>query len=192
VIAIDCDRTAFEGEEQRQLIADHTGRLIPVHGRFGDMATLVSDVGEKLVDGILLDLGVSSPQLDIAERGFSFRPDLNGPLDMRMDQSSDFLTAAYVVNNVAEEEIARIIYEYGEERQSRRIARAICNHRRDKGGITTTQELASIVRRVLQTSNSASGRKKRPKLDPATRTFMALRTFVNDELNCKRLLRPPK
>lgn len=191
VIAIDCDKAAFEGEEQRRLIAEHQDRLIPVQGRFGDLANLVAQANvseKKQVDGILLDLGVSSPQLDTADRGFSFRYDLNGPLDMRMDQSPNSLTAAYVVNNVAEEEIARIIWMYGEERQSRQIAKAICRYRRERR-IDTTTQLADIVRRCLDAPPSSgggrrSGGSKRgdKSIDPATRTFQALRIFVNDEV----------
>lgn len=121
--------------------------------------------------GILLDLGVSSVQLDTPDRGFSFRAE--GPLDMRMDQSRGE-TAAEVVNRMREADLADVIYRFGEERASRRIARAIVEERR-RSRIATTTSLATIVRR-------AAGRSRRPGLDPATRTFQALRIHVNREL----------
>jgi 16S rRNA (cytosine1402-N4)-methyltransferase len=136
-----------------------------------DFRRLPELLGEQRADGILVDLGVSSLQLDSAERGFSFRVD--GPLDMRMDQAQPE-TAADVVQRAPEAELARILYELGEERASRRIARAIVEARRRRR-ITTTGELASIVRR-------ASPRSGRPGLDAATRTFQALRIRVNREL----------
>jgi len=147
--------------------------------RFGDRASLVHGdyreipklLGRERVDGILLDLGVSSLQLDSPDRGFSFRAE--GPLDMRMDRSQG-QTAAELVNRLPERELADLIYRYGEERASRRIARAIVEARR-RERIATTSQLASIVRR-------AAGRSRRPGLDPATRTFQALRIQVNREL----------
>lgn len=129
-------------------------------------------LGSERPDGILLDLGISSVQLDTAERGFSFQQD--GPLDMRMDRSRG-PSAADVVNRTRESELADLIYRYGEERASRRIARAIVSARERKH-FETTGELAAVVRR-------AAGRARRPGLDPATLTFQALRIHVNQELD---------
>ena len=121
-------------------------------------------------DGIVLDIGVSSPQLDQAERGFSFQKD--GPLDMRM--SKEGLSAAELVNTFEEAEMANIIWKYGEERFSRRIARAIVRHRSEVGEFSRTSELAQVVRSAVPKSKDG--------IDPATRTFQALRIYVNDEL----------
>jgi 16S rRNA (cytosine1402-N4)-methyltransferase len=144
-------------------------RLIVLNGPFGDMVRLLSKFGIEKIDGVALDLGVSSMQIDNAERGFSFRAD--GPLDMRMAQSG--MTAAEVVNQLSEEELANIIYHYGEERLSRRIAKAIVKSRAENP-ITRTSQLASLVRSIV--------RKSKDGIDPATRTFQALRIYVNDEL----------
>ena len=145
------------------------GRVTVLNGRFGDMVRLLSEVGVERIDGIALDLGVSSMQLDDPERGFSFRAD--GPLDMRMASSG--MTAAEVVNRLTEKELADIIFRYGEERRSRRIARAIVESRRESP-ITRTGKLAELVRRVVVKSKDG--------IDPATRTFQALRIYVNDEM----------
>ena len=151
-------------------MSDHYGqRLTVLTGRFGDMRELLSEVGVEQVDGIVLDLGVSSMQIDDPARGFSFRAD--GPLDMRM--SRDGMSAADVVNDLAEKELADIIYKYGEERASRKIASAIVELRQISPIIRTSQ-LADIVRKVV--------RKSKDGIDPATRTFQALRIFVNEEL----------
>ncbi len=147
----------------------YQGRLTVLNGRFGDMVRLLADVGVDKIDGIALDLGVSSMQLDDADRGFSFRAD--GPLDMRM--AKDGMTAAEAVNQLAEKELADVIYRYGEERLSRRIAKAIVKQRRQTP-ITRTGQLAELVRRVVAKSKDG--------IDPATRTFQALRIYVNDEL----------
>ena len=144
-------------------------RLTVLCGCYGDMIGLLRGAGVQHVDGIVLDLGVSSQQIDDPERGFSFRAD--GPLDMRMAKAG--MTAADVVNGVAEEDLTRIIREFGEERAARRIARAIVEAR-GRAPITRTGELAEIVRRVLP--------RARDGIDPATRTFQALRIHVNDEL----------
>ncbi len=135
-----------------------------------DFREVPSLLGGDRADGMLLDLGVSSVQLDTAERGFSFQAD--GPLDMRMDRSQG-VTAAEVVNRTRERELADLIYGYGEERASRSIARAIVRAR-ERGPIRTTAELADLVRRAAPRS--------RPGLHPATRTFQALRIHVNREL----------
>lgn len=184
--AIDRDKTALaRGEALAQKYGDRFTRL---HGCFGDVADLLADAGVSAVDGIVVDLGVSSMQLDQAERGFSFRFD--APLDMRMDRDSGGQTAADLVNTLDADDLADIIYKYGEERLSRRIARAIIATRAEQK-LETTGQLAAIVRAVVP---------KSPKdtIDPATRTFQALRIAVNDELGevrrlleaAERLLRP--
>lgn len=169
VYGIDRDETAILAAEK--LRAHFGDRLAVLNGRFGDMADLLSDAGVDRVDGIALDIGVSSMQLDQADRGFSFRND--GPLDMRMGQSGQ--TAADLVNRTAEGDLADIIYTYGEERASRRVAKAICRARAEKP-IERTLELAEVVRSALPRPKS------RDAIDPATRTFQALRIKVNDEL----------
>jgi 16S rRNA (cytosine1402-N4)-methyltransferase len=145
------------------------GKLQLVEGRFGDMAGLLRTRNVTGVDGIAFDIGVSSQQIDDPERGFSFRHD--GPLDMRMDKSG--ASAKDAVNTLSEKELADIIYEYGEERRSRQVARAIVAHRENQA-ITRTDEFASLVRSVVPAS--------RDGIDPATRTFQAFRIYVNDEL----------
>ncbi|MDX9859802.1 MAG: 16S rRNA (cytosine(1402)-N(4))-methyltransferase RsmH [Rhodospirillales bacterium] len=145
------------------------GRLNVIGGRYGDMVRLLSACGLSKVDGVALDLGVSSMQIDDAERGFSFRED--GPLDMRMEKGGE--SAADAVNSLSEKELADIIYAYGEERASRRVARAIVEAR-EREPIARTRQLAAIVRRVVP--------KSRDGIDPATRTFQALRIHVNQEM----------
>lgn len=167
VIGVDRDPDAVA--RGQVLAAEWQGRLTMAHGCFGDMDALAAQVGAAQADGVTLDLGVSSPQLDQAERGFSFRFD--GPLDMRMGQ--DGPSAADVVNETPEEELADIIYSLGEERMSRRVARAIAHARRETP-IVRTLQLAELVRKVVP--------KSRDGVDPATRTFQALRMHVNDEL----------
>lgn len=162
VVGIDRDPEA--AARGAALAARYEGRLRVVEGRFGDMARFLG--GEK-VAGVALDLGVSSPQLDDPERGFSFRAD--GPLDMRMGR--DGKSAADLVNTESEEKLAEIIREYGEERFARRIARAIVARR----PIFRTGELAAIVRDAIPRRDPSG-------IDPATRTFQALRIWVNDEL----------
>ncbi|MDD9877798.1 MAG: 16S rRNA (cytosine(1402)-N(4))-methyltransferase RsmH [Magnetovibrio sp.] len=172
--AADCtvwgiDRDPFAVAAGAELSVEYPGRLSVLNGRYGDMAALLAAVGVEQIDGVALDLGVSSMQIDDPARGFSFRDD--GPLDMRMGEAGE--TAADVVNQLAERELADIIYRYGEERASRKIARAIVELR-EKAPITRTGQLAEIVRRVVHRS--------RDGIDPATRTFQALRIYVNDEL----------
>jgi 16S rRNA (cytosine1402-N4)-methyltransferase len=163
------DRDAETLARAREALAGYGDRVRLVHADFREApATL----GDERADGILLDLGVSSVQLDSAERGFSFQQD--GPLDMRMDRSSGE-TAADVVNTMDERDLADVIYRYGEDRASRRIARAIVSARQ-RAPIATTGALAAIVRR-------AAGQKGRWRIDPATRTFQALRIHVNGELD---------
>jgi 16S rRNA (cytosine1402-N4)-methyltransferase len=168
VIALDRDPDAIAAGQA--LAERYAPRLRLIEGRFGDMAELLSAKGVDEVDGVALDLGVSSMQFDQADRGFSFRA--SGPLDMRMERSGP--SAADLVNEADEAELADIIWRYGEERKSRRVARAIVEARRQKP-IETTGELAEIVRRAV-------GPQGRDESDPATRTFQALRIAVNDEL----------
>lgn len=166
--AIDRDPDAIA--RGAALAEKHPGRLHLIQGRFGSLLSLLAESGVKSLDGVVLDLGVSSFQLDQAARGFSFRAD--GPLDMRMGR--DGPTAADLVNALPEEELADILYELGEERLSRRIARAIVAARAE-APITRTAQLAEIVRRIVPKDKSG--------IDPATRSFQALRIRVNDELD---------
>jgi len=167
VFAIDRDPDAIaRGAALAQRFA---GRLHLIEGRFGDMLTLLRDRGIASLDGVVMDLGVSSFQLDQAERGFSFRAD--GPLDMRMEKSGP--SAAELVNNLPERDLADIIFRFGEERFARRIARAIVA-RRVEAPFTTTADLAALVRRAVPRDPSG--------IDGATRSFQALRIAVNDEL----------
>ncbi|TFV78939.1 16S rRNA (cytosine(1402)-N(4))-methyltransferase RsmH [Bradyrhizobium frederickii] len=167
LIAIDRDRTAITGGAE--LVERSAGRLALVEDRFSNLADVCAAQGIDTVDGVVMDVGVSSMQLDQAGRGFSFR--LDGPLDMRMGQSGP--TAADVVARASEGDLADIIYQLGEERHSRRIARAIVADRKDTP-FTTTRALAELVARVV--------RSKPGDIHPATRTFQALRIFVNEEL----------
>ena len=162
------DRDAETLAEARRRLAPFGDRVRFVHADFREIPALLEG---KEPDGVLLDLGVSSAQLDDAARGFSFQAD--GPLDMRMDRSRG-ATAADAVNDLREEELADVIFRFGEERHARRIARAIVGAR-DRSPLRTTADLAALVRR----SSRSSGRRG---LDPATRTFQALRIFVNREL----------
>ncbi|MBV1797124.1 16S rRNA (cytosine(1402)-N(4))-methyltransferase RsmH [Siccirubricoccus sp. G192] len=165
--AIDRDPDAIA--RGAALAARHPGRLHLVEGRFGDMLVLLQGRGVTTLDGVVLDLGVSSFQLDEAERGFSFRAD--GPLDMRMEKAGK--SAADLVNTLSESELVEMLFKLGEERHARRIARALVAARRE-APITTTGRLASIIRSV--TPRDPSG------IDRATRSFQALRLAVNDEL----------
>jgi 16S rRNA (cytosine1402-N4)-methyltransferase len=168
VIALDRDPDAIAAG---QALADrYAPRLRLIEGRFGDMAGLLSAEGVDQVDGVALDLGVSSMQFDRAERGFSFRA--SGPLDMRMEKRGP--SAADLVNKADEAELADIFWRYGEERRSRRVAHAIVERRKAQP-IETTGELAEIVRRAV-------GPSAKDESDPATRAFQALRIAVNDEL----------
>jgi len=168
VIAIDRDPTAIAAG--RGLAADHRGRLILAEGRFSELDAIAEGQGVEAADGVALDVGVSSMQLDQAERGFSFMQD--GPLDMRMGDTGP--NAADVVNTMGEADLARLIFVLGEERKSRAVARAI-GRARSEGAITTTGALAEIVARAV-------GPLKDGK-HPATRTFQALRIYVNGELS---------
>ncbi len=168
VFGIDRDPRALQAGEQ--LARRYPGRLRVLGGCYGDMVRLLGDIGVERVDGVALDIGVSSMQIDDPARGFSFRAD--GPLDMRMGEGAA-ASAADVVNTMAEGDLADIIYAYGEERASRRIAAAIVRDRAERP-FTTTAQLAGLIRRVVKKSKDG--------IDPATRTFQALRIHVNDEL----------
>ena len=167
VIAIDRDPTAIA--RGQDMAKDWDGRLTMVQGCYGNMDQVLTDLGIAQVNGVALDIGVSSMQIDQAERGFSFAKD--GPLDMRM--GNDGTTAADLVNEASEERLADIIFHYGEERLARRVARAIVAQRKISP-YSRTAELADTVR--SQVPRSKNG------IDPATRTFQALRIAVNDEL----------
>lgn len=170
LICIDRDETAIERSSRR--LAPFADRITFVHGNFSDAAEILDRLGIDSVDGMLFDLGVSSPQLDEIKRGFSYMGD--APLDMRMDGSAG-LTAYEVVNTWPEERLNRILWDYGEERYARRITAAILAHRAEKP-ITTTLELVDIIKGAMPAAAL------REKQHPAKRTFQAIRIAVNDEL----------
>ena len=170
LICIDRDETAIERAGRR--LAPFGEKVRLVHGNFSDAAAILDSLGIKGADGMLFDLGVSSPQLDEAERGFSYMAE--APLDMRMDRSGG-ITAWEVVNTWSEERLNRILWDYGEERCARRITAAILKHRAEKP-IGTTQELTEIIRSAMPAAAL------REKQHPAKRTFQAIRIAVNDEL----------
>ena len=170
--AADCTVVAIDRDPDAQMRAEAMDepRLVFLRGCFGDVERLLQEAGIGKVDGFVLDLGVSSFQLDEADRGFSFRAD--APLDMRMDPESG-QSAAELIAQTEEKDLADIIYKYGEERKSRRIAKRIVELRRENP-INTTAQLADIVRSCVPKSKDG--------IDPATRTFQAIRIAVNDEL----------
>ena len=170
LIGIDRDPIALEAAGKR--LAPYADRVTLVHSNFCEIAQVLEDLGIPGVDGILLDLGVSSPQLDEVSRGFSYMGD--APLDMRMN-SEDSLTAYDVVNTWPFEELRRILYEYGEERYAPQIASAICR-RREAAPVKTTLELVDIIRSAMPPAAL------REKQHPAKRSFQAIRIAVNDEL----------
>jgi 16S rRNA (cytosine1402-N4)-methyltransferase len=171
LIGIDLDDEALiEAEKSLRSFGE---RKILVKGNFADVAAIITSLNIKLVDGILLDLGVSSHQLENAERGFSFS--LEAPLDMRMDRSRGF-TACDLVNHFSEKELEKVIRDYGEEKMARRIARAIIKKRKAEPLLTTT-DLAAVV------YEAASSGYRLQRIDPATRTFQAIRIAVNNELD---------
>ena len=170
LIAVDRDRSALERAGER--LAPYADRITFVHGNFRDLPQLLRDNGVETADGMLFDLGVSSPQLDEAERGFSYMTD--APLDMRMD-TSESLTAWFVVNKWPEEKLKQILFEFGEERYAPRIAAAIAQ-RRAEAPIDTTGELADVIRGAMPAAAL------REKQHPAKRSFQAIRIAVNDEL----------
>ncbi len=169
VFAIDRDGNACaRAKEFKDLYGD---RFTFIKGRFGDVKSLLSSENIDKIDGFVLDVGVSSMQIDEPDRGFSFRRD--GALDMRMDASNG-VNAADIVNSYEEEDLANLIYKYGDERKSRRIAHRIVQRRAEKE-FTNTVDLADVIRAAIPKS-------PKDKIDPATRTFQALRIAVNDEL----------
>lgn len=167
VWAIDRDPDALN--RGRALADRFPGRLRLLAGRFGDMVQLLTAEGVRHVDGVVLDIGVSSMQIDDRTRGFSFLRD--GPLDMRMEREGR--SAADIVNMMPEKELAELILSFGEERHARRIARAIVEARTNRP-LSRTLQLADIIRAVIPRANDG--------IDPATRTFQALRIYINDEL----------
>lgn len=170
LIGIDRDPVALQAAGRR--LEPYKDRVTLVHSNFCDMAQVLRDLEIPGVDGILLDLGVSSPQLDDSQRGFSYMAD--APLDMRMN-SGDSLSAHEVVNTWPQEELKRILYTYGEERYAPQIASAICRRRAEKP-IETTLELVDIIRSAMPPAAL------REKQHPAKRSFQAIRIAVNDEL----------
>lgn len=172
VIAIDQDLEAIGYARER--LKNFGERFQVYHANFSEIKEVLHEAGIEKVYGILADLGVSSLQFDSAERGFSFRFD--APLDMRMNPDDETETAAELLENLKEEEIADIIYKYGEERASRKIARWIVDKRKRGEPVRTTKQLADLIERAI-------GRGKKDKIHPATRTFQALRIAVNRELD---------
>lgn len=170
LLAIDRDAAAFEGALDK--LAGFRAQLDLRQANFCELGEVASDLNISAADGVLFDVGFSSTQVDDPQRGFSFMNE--GPLDMRMDTSQD-LRASDLVNNLDEKELADTIYKYGEERSSRRIARAIVRERR-QGPIESTLQLAELIERA----NPRRG----ARIHPATRTFQALRIAVNRELEC--------
>ena len=184
LIGIDRDTQALKSASEK--LKDFNN-VKYVHGNHDDIKNILEDLEVEEVDGILLDLGVSSYQLDEASRGFTYMQD--APLDMRMDKTSE-LTAEYIVNNYTEQDLAKIIFEYGEEKFSRNIAKKICEYRKDKK-IETTKELTEIIEKAIPGFAKKEGH-------PAKRTFQAIRIEVNDEIkplyntvkNCIDVLKP--
>lgn len=170
LIGVDRDRTALAAAKER--LAPYADRVTLVHSNFAKIDAILDSLGIPAVDGMLFDLGVSSPQLDDASRGFSYMAD--APLDMRMDKD-DALTAGEVVNTWPQGELRRILYDYGEERYAPQIAAAICRAR-EKAPVETTLELVDIIRSAMP------AQALREKQHPAKRSFQAIRIAVNDEL----------
>lgn len=176
LIGIDRDETAIRRAGER--LRPYGDRVQLVHGNFRDTAEILGDLGIDAVDGMLFDLGVSSPQLDESERGFSYMHD--APLDMRMDET-DNLNAWFIVNRWPEEKLRRILYDYGEERCAPRIAAAIVREREQRE-IRTTLQLVEVIRSAMPAAAL------REKQHPAKRTFQAIRIAVNDELEAVRAM----
>ena len=170
LIGVDRDEVALRAAAER--LKPFADRVTTVHSNFCEINTILDGLGLDGVDGMLFDLGVSSPQLDDASRGFSYMAD--APLDMRMDRG-EALTASTVVNEWPQEELRRILYEYGEERYAPAIAKKICAYRTEKP-IETTLELADLIRSAMPAAAL------REKQHPAKRSFQAIRIAVNDEL----------
>jgi 16S rRNA (cytosine1402-N4)-methyltransferase len=171
LVGIDRDLTAID--EAGQILAPYQDRVRLVHGNFADVCSILDQLNIQKADGMLFDLGVSSPQLDDGSRGFSYMTD--APLDMRMDKTAA-LSAYEVVNGWEEERIKKILYEYGEERYAPKIAAAIVRQRAVRP-IATTLELVDVIRQAMPAAGL------REKQHPAKRTFQAIRIAVNDELS---------
>lgn len=176
LIAIDRDATAIERAGER--LRPYAGKVTIVHGNFRDLDAILDEQGIQLVDGMLFDLGVSSPQLDESDRGFSYMTD--APLDMRMD-SSDNIDAWFIVNRWPQEKIERILRDYGEEKFAGRIAAKIASRRAEQE-IRTTLELVDVIKSAMPAAAL------REKQHPAKRSFQAIRIAVNDELNAVHAL----
>ena len=172
VIGIDQDMEAIRASVER--LSPYGDRAIFVWNNFSNLEQVLYEVGVEKADGFLFDLGISSPQLDHGERGFSYQHD--APLDMRMNRDKETLTARDIVNDFSQEEITDIIYRYGEERWAKRIAEFICEYR-EKQPIETTGELVGIIKAAIPKKVREEGH------HPAKKTFQALRIAVNDELN---------
>jgi 16S rRNA (cytosine1402-N4)-methyltransferase len=175
VLAFDADAAARERADRLAATLAIPARLVFAHANFADLAAVATERGFDQVDGVLFDFGLSSFQLDEPERGFAFRAD--GPLDMRMNATSG-QTAAELLASIDEAELVRILFQYGEEPQARRIARAILRQR-EIAPIATTSQLADLVERAV-------GGRRGAKIHPATKTFQAIRIAVNDELESIR------
>lgn len=171
LICIDRDESALE--RSRRILEPYADKITFIHGNFSDTAVILDSLGIAGADGMLFDLGVSSPQLDEAQRGFSYSSD--APLDMRMDRSGD-LSACEVVNTWSAERLSQIFFDYGEERYARRIAAAIAAAR-EKKPVESTLELAEIIRSAMPAAAL-----RRERQHPAKRCFQAIRIAVNDEL----------
>ena len=178
LIGIDADEAAIEAG--RALAVEYPGRVTLAHAFYDHITEIVADAGHRRIQGVLLDLGVSSPQLDDAGRGFSYSQD--APLDMRMDQTAE-LTAARVVNEYPVPELARVLLTYGEEKFARRIAEALARERA-REPVTSTLRLSAIVKDAIPAAARRTGG------NPAKRTFQALRIEVNDELGALRRTLP--
>ena len=170
LICVDRDQAALDAAQQR--LAQWMDRVTLVHSNFAEIDAILDELGLEQIDGMLFDLGVSSPQLDDSSRGFSYMAD--APLDMRMDRSEG-LTAADVVNTWSQDELRRILLQYGEERYAGLIAAAIVRRRADKP-VETTLELVEIIKSAMP------GKALKEKQHPAKRSFQAIRIAVNDEL----------
>lgn len=178
LICVDRDDAALEAAKTR--LADWMDRVTLVHSNFDQVGEIVRELGLTGIDGMLFDLGVSSPQLDDGSRGFSYMAD--APLDMRMDRSEG-MTAADVVNTWSQDELKRILYQYGEERYAPQIAAAIVRHRENKP-LETTLELVDVIKGAMP------ARALKEKQHPAKRSFQAIRIAVNDELaSVERMIR---
>ena len=173
LIGIDQDDYALQATQERLEGTPLTTPPLLLKGNFGDLDDLLLQAKVPGVDAVLFDLGVSSPQFDIAERGFSYRED--APLDMRMDPGKQTLTAAEIINTYTEADLARVLREYGEEKWAARIARIVCDERRGQS-VNTTLQLVDIIKRAIPAKARREGG------HPAKRTFQALRIEVNQEL----------